>query len=225
MTEPAVVDPRWTPAAPEGGRRALSRDAIVAAALQVADTDGLDAVSMPRLARELGAAPMSLYRHVASKDVLVDLVLDAAIGPPPDLAGLAPRAGLERWGRANHAVFRRHPWALPLVSSRRRMGPSECAWGEAVLGLLVGAGCTLPQAAAMLLTLNSYVRGASIPVTDRMPSEADVERSGRAGELPHLMRLLPDPAAPPPHPGDDAATASFEDGLRLVLDGIVGHLP
>lgn len=177
-----------------------------------------------RLARELGAAPMSLYRNVASKDVLVDLVLDAAIGDPPDLSGLSPR-GLETWARANRAVFRRHPWALPLVSSPRRMGPSECAWGEAVLGLLVGVGCPLPEAADVLLTVNSYVRGASIPAVDRMPSADDVARSGRAGELPHLMRLLPDAGSPQAPPAEDLALAMFEGGLRLVLDGVVQHLP
>lgn len=212
------MDSRWAPAATS--RRPLSRDAIVAAALRIADDDGLHAVSMPRLARELGAAPMSLYRHVASKDVLVDLVLDAAIGDPPDLSGHSVRAGMLAWARANHAVFLRHPWTLPLVSTPRRMGPQESAWTEAALGLLVGAGSTLRDASVVLMTVNSYVRGASIPAVDRLPSPADVERSGR--DLPHLAQLLPgddDPAEDPDEP------SMFEKGLRLVLDGVVGDLP
>jgi AcrR family transcriptional regulator len=221
MATPSTADPRWAPPGTDTGRRALSRDVIVDAALRVADTDGLDAVSMPRLARELGAAPMSLYRHVASKDVLVDLVLDAAIGDAPNLSGLSPRAGLETWARANHAVFRRRPWTLPLVSSPRRMGPNECLWGETVLGLLVGAGCGLPEAAEVLLAVNSFVRGASIPATDRMPSVSEIAGSGRGDDLPQLMRLLSGAQQPP----EDAAATAFERGLQLVLDGVVHQLP
>ena len=81
---PLEPDLLWTGLAVEvAPRRPLSRARIVAAAVAIADAEGLDAVSMPRLARELGTAPMSLYRHVPHKDALVDLMLDAAIGPPP----------------------------------------------------------------------------------------------------------------------------------------------
>jgi AcrR family transcriptional regulator len=205
-----VEDHRWAPPAPPTGRRSLSRTAIVDTAVRLADVEGIDAVSMPRLARELGAAPMSLYRHIPHKDALVDLMLDGAIGAPPDLAGLAVRAGLESWARANRAVFETHPWTLPLVSGPRRMGPAECAWAEELLALVVDAGGDLDTALRTLHLVNSYVRGAATPVGDRAPAVADIERSGRA--FPLLSALL---GGAPTSPGD-----AFEFGLARILDGL-----
>ncbi|WP_285659374.1 TetR/AcrR family transcriptional regulator [Actinomycetospora sp. NBRC 106375] len=208
----AVPDPRWSPPAAPGARRPLTRDAIVDAAVALADAEGLESVSMPRLARTLGAAPMSLYRHVAHKDALVDLMLDAAIGPPP--AGAATggwRARLTAWGRAKRAVFADHPWTLPLVSGSRRMGPAECAWAEAALRAGVDAGLSVADALAVVHVVNSYVRGASAPLGDRAPRTADLLASGRAADFPLLLDLLE--AAP--DTGDP-----FDDGLARVLDGV-----
>ena len=200
-------------------RRPLSRARIVAAALAVADAEGLDAVSMPRLARELGTAPMSLYRHVAHKDALVDLMLDAAIGPPPVLPDGPWRDRLAAWARANLAVFRQHPWTLPLVTGPRPMGPQECAWGEGALRVIADSGIAPDDVGPVLMLVNGYVRGAAVPAADRAPDPAVIERSGRAAELPLIMALL---TAPPPGPG--AADAEFEFGLARVLDGVEAHV-
>jgi AcrR family transcriptional regulator len=215
----AVTDPRWAPAAPPTARRPLSRAAIVDAAVALADAEGIDAVSMPRLARALGAAPMSLYRHVPHKDALVDLMLDAAIGEPP--AGAATGTWRERlaaWGRANRGVFADHPWTLPLVSGSRRMGPAECAWAEAALRAVVDAGLSVPDALAVLHVVNSYVRGASAPLGDRAPRTADLHASGRAADFPLLLDLLE--TSPDEAPGEDP----FEAGLAHVLDGVAAHV-
>jgi AcrR family transcriptional regulator len=206
-----MEDPRWAPAPPPAGRTSLSRSVIVETAIRLADAEGIEAVSMPRLARELGAAPMSLYRHVPHKDALVDLMLDGAIGEPPTLADFSVRTGLETWAHANLAVFSAHPWTLPLVSGPRRMGPAECAWAEEVLRLLVDAGDPLDTALRVLHLVNSYVRGAATPVGDRAPAVADIERSGRT--LPLLTELLTRPRTSP----EDA----FGFGLARILDGVV----
>lgn len=210
----------WTgPDAEMAPRRPLSRTRIIAAAVAVADAEGLEAASMPRLARELGTAPMSLYRHVPHKDALVDLMLDAAIGPPPP--GVVEgtwRERLSMWARANLDVFRRHPWTLPLVTAARRMGPQECAWGESGLRVIADAGLAPEGRGRVLQLVNAYVRGAAVPVADRAPDPAAIERSGRAGELPLMLALL---AAPPPGPGGD--DADFEFGLARVLDGVEAH--
>jgi AcrR family transcriptional regulator len=214
---PLVSDLLWTePTATP--RRPLSRVRIVAAALAIADAEGLDAVSMPRLARELSTAPMSLYRHVPHKDALVDLMLDAAVGPPPVLNGVSWRERLADWARANLGVFRRHPWTLPLVTTARRMGPQECAWGETALRVIAEADIAPADRGWVLQLVNGYVRGAAVPVADRAPDPAAIERSGRAAELPLMLALL---AAPPPGPGDDEA--GFEFGLARVLDGVEAH--
>ncbi|MEJ2860172.1 TetR/AcrR family transcriptional regulator [Actinomycetospora flava] len=210
-------DPRWAPAAPPTSRRPLTRAAIVDAAVALADAEGIEAVSMPRLARTLGAAPMSLYRHVPHKDALVDLMLDAAIGDPPPSDG-PWRDALAAWARANRTVFVEHSWTLPLVSGSRRMGPAECAWAEAALQAGVDAGLPVPDALAVLHAVNSYVRGASAPLGDRAPRAEDLHGSGRAGEFPLLLGLLE--AAPEDAPPEDP----FEDGLTRVLDGVAAHV-
>jgi AcrR family transcriptional regulator len=216
---PGETDPLWAPEPPaRRDRRPLHRAAIVDAAVALADAEGLEAVSMPRLARTVGAAPMSLYRHVPHKEALLALMVDAAVGPPPDLAAGSVRGGIQRWARGNRAVFAAHPWTLPLVTGPLRMGPSECAWAEVFLALLdAAAGVPAERAIGLLHVVNAYVRGASTPIADRAPTAAAVRAAGRAGELPHLVGLLPpddearDAAAP-----DDAL---FELGLAAVVDG------
>ncbi len=221
---PGESDPLWAPAPPtRRERRPLSRDAIVAAAVALADAEGIEAVSMPRLARTVGAAPMSLYRHVPHKEALLALMVDAAVGPPPDLAAASAAEGMARWARANRAVFAAHPWTLSLVTGPVRMGPSECAWAEAFLALLDDAvGVRAREAMGLLNVVNAYVRGASAPVGDRAPTAAAVRASGRAGELPHLLDLLP------PDERSRAGGASddglFEVGLAAVVDGCVRAL-
>src|SRR5215469_8552661 len=103
----------------KGPRPALSLSRIVDAAVRVADAEGLDAVSMGRVAAELGTATMSLYRHVSAKEELLTLMVDAAWGPVSDgpaSDGPAPgegwRAGLARWAWALRAGARRHPWVV-----------------------------------------------------------------------------------------------------------------
>jgi AcrR family transcriptional regulator len=212
-----VSDLLWSEP-PATARKPLNRAAILATALAVADAEGLDAVSMPRLARELGTAPMSLYRHVANKEALVDLMLDAAVGPPPPLPDGSWRERLAAWARANLGVFRRHPWTLPLVTGPRPMGPQECAWGESALRVIADSGVPADAMGPVLMLVNGYVRGAAVPAADRAPDPAVIERSGRAGELTLMVALLT-----APHPGAGEAEAEFEFGLARVLDGIAVH--
>jgi hypothetical protein len=111
----------------KGPKPALSLPRIVDAAVRVADAEGLDAVSMGRVAAELGAAPMSLYRHVSAKEELLRLMVDAAWGDSPGLPapGEGWRAGLSRWAWALRAGAKRHPWvvriplnSLPIMPAR-----------------------------------------------------------------------------------------------------------
>lgn len=215
--EPLPEDPRWAPARPPR-RPALSRDAIVGSAVRLADAEGLAAVSMPRLARGLGAATMSLYRHVPHKEALVALMVDAALGTPPDLTGRALRDGLAAWAHALREVFAAHPWVLPRLGGDRRMGPGECAWAEAVLALVVARGGRVADAVGTLHLVHSYVRGAAAVAGDRLPSGPDLTGTGRDAGLPTLTRLLTDPDAA----GDAPAGPLFDTGLARVLDAAVG---
>src|SRR6266550_8792161 len=112
---PATVAAAWgvRERSQKGPKPALSLARIVDAGVRVADSEGLDAVSMGLVAASLDTAPMSLYRHVSSKDELVRLMVDAAWGdsPGPALAGEGWRTGLSRWAWGFRAALRRHPWA------------------------------------------------------------------------------------------------------------------
>ena len=108
--------------------------------MRVADTEGLDAVSMGRVAAELGTAPMSLYRHVSAKEELLTLMVDAAWGPAPDgpvpdgpVPGEGWRVGLARWAWALRAGARRHPWVVRIPISGLPIMPREVAWFEDAL--------------------------------------------------------------------------------------------
>ncbi|MBN9733621.1 MULTISPECIES: TetR/AcrR family transcriptional regulator [unclassified Pseudonocardia] len=210
-----TADLRWA-APPAPARPSLDRPTIVSTALAVADADGLAALSMPRLARELGTAPMSLYRHVPGKEALVDLVLDEALGAPPELAGRSLRAGCERWATALRDVLAEHPWAVPLMAGDRTAGPAECGWAEALLAHAVDRGRPLPEAVEVLHLVHGYVRGAAALAGDRLPTAHDLERSGRSDGLPVLARLLGGAAVR----GPGGVEPLFDSGLRRTLDAV-----
>src|SRR5580698_4774386 len=122
----------------KGPKPALSLSRIVAAAVRVADADGLDAVSMGRVAAELGAAAMSLYRHVSAKEELLTLMVDAAWGDSPDpLAdGEGWRSGLCRWAWAMRASIKRHPWAIRIPLDGLPIMPHAVTWFEHALACM-----------------------------------------------------------------------------------------
>ncbi|MEV4187163.1 TetR/AcrR family transcriptional regulator, partial [Streptosporangium canum] len=118
-------------------RRGLSLERIVRAAIELADAEGLAAVSMRRVAERLGFTTMSLYRHVPGKAELVDLMRDEVMGGEPD-AGADRRPGwraeLEAWARDGLALYRRHPWLAEPSGTRRVPGPNAVAGFERALG-------------------------------------------------------------------------------------------
>src|ERR1035437_8768181 len=116
----------------KGPKPALSLPRIVDAAVRVADAEGLDAVPMGRVAAELGAAPMSLYRHVSAKEELLTLMVDAAWGDAPDPLepGEGWRAGLSRWAWAMRANTKQHPWAVRIPLNSLPIMPHEVTWFE-----------------------------------------------------------------------------------------------
>ena len=109
--------------------RGLNVDRVVAAAIELADEDGLAAVSMARVAERLGFTTMSLYRHVASKEELVWRMLDIALGPAPEFATPDWRTGLERWAHEFRAVLLRHPWGIdiPITGALATVQPGVVA--------------------------------------------------------------------------------------------------
>src|SRR3954447_10985618 len=210
---------------------ALGAEAIVAAGIAVADAEGLAALSMRRVAAELDAAPMSLYRHVRDKDELLLRMMDAAISelalpdPPSDW-----REGLDIAARALWAGFRRHPWLPAALSlTRPQLLPGALAYSEWVLGVLTQAGWDPLTTFTTHLTVFTFVRGLAMNL--EMEAEAE-EASGltddqwMASQEQALEALVGD-GRHPHFAGvlrgmdfDMDLDALFEFGLQRLLMGI-----
>ncbi|MFD4828867.1 TetR/AcrR family transcriptional regulator [Streptomyces uncialis] len=235
---PASLEVAWglreRPA--KGPRPGLSLDRIVDTAVRIAAAEGLGAVSMGRVAKELGVSTMSLYRYVGARDELYVLMQEAAVGAPPEAppAGTEWRACLAWWARAQRAVFRRNLWLLRVPTSGPPVGPNSLAWMEAALAGLDGTGLREEEKLSVLMLVGGYVRNASLLVSDL---EAGMRASGvgpdeslrryatalgaltDAGRHPALTRLLASGVFEHGGHGDEA-DVDFDFGLDRVLDGI-----
>lgn len=200
----------------------LSRERIVAAAIDVADADGLGALSMARLAERLGSGTMSLYRHIANKDELVVFMLSNASGPPPTPAeGTDWRAALTDWACGLWDVYHRHSWILAASAGGPPADPGQLAWLDAGLATLSGTGMGERDKLAAVLAVLHFVRGAAA-----LAIEAPTE----GPDYPGLLRSVIDPSQFPAlasaldagafDDGDDSHVGEFRSGLDQLLDGI-----
>jgi AcrR family transcriptional regulator len=207
---------------PPVDRPPLSRERILAAAIEIADADGLDALSMRRLGTALGVEAMSLYHHVASKDALLDGIVDIVLG---DIELPAPggdwRDGVRTIASSSHAVLGRHPWAAGLMLSRTI--PSRFRYMEALLGNLRNGGLSPIQTDHAYHALDSYITGFTLWQVGLAIDE---------GSLPGLARAFLETLDPDRNPyliehihvhlaeRDPADEGSFAFGLDLLLDGL-----
>ncbi|MFI9011771.1 TetR/AcrR family transcriptional regulator [Actinosynnema sp. NPDC053489] len=206
-----------------GPQRGLTMERIVAAAVHVVETEGLAALSMRRVAVELGVGTASLYTYLPGKAELEALMVDAVggEGPMPDDLPGDWRAKVEGWARADHGMYRKHPWVLHLVSTVSAPGPSLLRWMDSALRVLEGTGLTEAERMAVVESVDAYVRGQARLSLDTPQETADEvrERDAVLGELvdfepyPALVAVLR--AGVSPYAGD-----KFEFGLRLLLDGV-----
>jgi len=154
----------------------LTRDRVVRAAIRVADAEGLAAVSMRRVAAELGVATMSLYRHVPGKDDLLLLMADMVYGetPVPDTAAVDWRDGLERYGQEMWAICRRHPWIAQVISFTRPMlAPNGMAHTDSAMRALDGLGLDLSTVLYAVLAVSGYVRGTAANLEFEVEAQRD----------------------------------------------------
>ncbi|WP_290866573.1 TetR/AcrR family transcriptional regulator C-terminal domain-containing protein [Hamadaea sp.] len=141
-----------------GPRPALTTEQIALKGIEIADAEGLAAVSMQRVAADLGYTKMSLYRYVPGKAELVALMADLAIGAPPSLPGDGWREQLSAWAQALLPGFARHPWAIEATTGPRIIGPNEVAWLEAALSALDGTGLAGWERMDVVVVLSGHVR-------------------------------------------------------------------
>ncbi|MDA2814781.1 TetR/AcrR family transcriptional regulator [Nocardiopsis sp. RSe5-2] len=215
---------------PRAGGPGLTRAAITAAAVALADEHGPDEVTMRRVAKAVGSGTMSLYRHVRTKEELLDLMADAVVGE----AGGAPlpgggwRGALEEMARRERAVYLRHPWAPRVLAGRPLIGPNALAATERWLEALDGHGVSARDALRVVGTVTSFVRGfAQTEIDEAAWRRPDAEGAGwSASALPYLRRVLDGGRSPrfaatagaaPRHPDRDE---DFAWQLGRVLDGL-----
>jgi AcrR family transcriptional regulator len=214
-----------------GPKPGLSTARIVRAAIEVADAEGLAALSMRRIATALGVGAMSLYRYVPGKAELIDLMVDEAYGE--DLAAAEAiegdwRARLEAFGRQERAFYLRHPWMLQIAQGRPMLGPNSMTSTDIVLRAVDEIGLDEHEMLAAVVLVSSFVAGITRTTIEAMQAadhtgisdeewwEIQGEYVGPAvvaGKLPMLTKV-----------GNAGAFNStfddFEFGLQRVLDGL-----
>ena len=210
---------------------------ITRAAIAVADAEGLGAVSMARVAQELGNATMALYRHVKSKDELLTLMGDAAMGNPPSLPDGDWREQLAFWAKAVLVAIRKRPWFLQIPISGPPTGPKSLAWFDRALGALRDTPLVAGEKVGIVMGLMTFVHGeARLSVTLAQGYESDPAAFGsRYGEA---LRAVVDPKEMPALAeivdsgvfdlddvaGAEDVEAEFDFGLHLFLEGVAAHI-
>jgi AcrR family transcriptional regulator len=210
---------------PRDHRRWLQRDAIVDAALVIADREGFESVSMRRVAAELGVGTMSLYHHIADKDELVYEMADA-IGAEMLIPGEVPqdwREALRQIALHTRDTFLRHPWLLEITAERPVATPNTLRHIEQTAAAVAGLDVDQRVAMAMVMAVDDYTLGFVLREQHarrwrRGGFPARLQALLSAGEFPLIARWLAEGRSLEPPP------ARFEDGLDWLLDGIAAAL-
>jgi AcrR family transcriptional regulator len=229
-----VPEPPWRPARHKRPTRApLTQQAIVDAALRVLEREGADGLSMRRVAEELGTGPASLYWHVASKDELINLLIDRVASeielPPPDPARWQEQA--KEWMLQARRVFQRYPGVAGLTLGRIPVGPTLVRWTEWGLALLRGAGVPDRIAAyagdllGLYLGATAFEEGMAMasPTGEDLPPEEVVRmirgyyESLPADQFPNVLATLDELFR-------GGLDERFELGLEVIIRGLASYI-
>jgi AcrR family transcriptional regulator len=224
--------------ATRGPAPSLTREEIAAAAVGLADAQGIEAVSMRSLAVELGVGATSLYRYVDRKDELIELMVDAVMGSDLEFEVSGNwRDDLRSFAHGLRAMTLRHPWMVVPSAGLRNFGPNTAELYEQVLGTIDGLGLEIDDMLVMVETLDAFVRGRAL---EELSEQEAVRRSGLdqeqwietqipyiesligSGRFPLLTRVVIDANAP--H-DPERLKNGFDLGLERVLDGLATMLP
>jgi AcrR family transcriptional regulator len=213
------------PTAAATSRAPLSPERVLRAAVALADSAGIESLTMRRLGQELGVEAMSLYKHVANKEALLDGMVDLVFAeielPDGDVDW---RTAMRARAVSTRTALVRHPWATPLMQSRTAPGPATLHHHDTVIGTLRRAGFSVELAAHAFSVLDGYIYGfalqqRSLPF-DTLEEAQEVGRQMFArmpeGAYPHLTELTVQHILRPGYDYGD----EFEYGLDLILDGL-----
>lgn len=218
--------------ATRGPKAALTPDEVVQVAMQIADEDGLAAVTMAAVAARVGFTTMAIYRYFPNKETLLDAIVDAGLGLPPRVQQLDGgwREQVAAWSRAKRAMLCARPWLAELPFVAAPHGPNWLSWLEALTVPLSSTGLRAPDIGEMISVVDGFTRGASDTAISLARSRArgvtDAEWAAAVGA--DLGRAIGDPRFPafaalvtaPSDGRPRAMDQSFEFGLARVLDGI-----
>ncbi len=221
--------PWWPEPRERPQREPLARDQIVATAIRVADTEGLGALSMRRLADELGSGATSIYRHVANKDELLDLAVDQILGEVPNTDD--PTIGWDErvatLARAVRETLQQHPGIALLLGSRVTRGPNALSLADRLLGILRSAGIGGVQLGlAYQIVFDWAVLFGFMGGRQMSPAGGDGQTPEQQQEiLAAMVAALPRDRYPNivsmfDHADELTADAQFEFGLRALIAGI-----
>ncbi|MET7771146.1 TetR/AcrR family transcriptional regulator [Nocardia sp. NPDC005366] len=207
-------------------RQALSVERIVDASVAIADSEGLDALSMRRVAAELSTGTTSLYRYVDSRDDLLDLMADAVHDDHAPLTG-DWRDDLDAYAHHERALWLRHTWLAPLLATRPLLGPNWLRGLEHALTAAAPLTSDIADAASAVGLIRDYVRGA---VMRELAEKQTQRRTGqtedqwRAAVAPYMRKVIESGAYPQVSRMTEAVDLSpaeqFSYGLRRILAGI-----
>ena len=213
----------------------LSRGRVLGAAVELADREGLDALTMRRLAQELGVEAMSLYHHVANKEAVLDGIAEVVVGEAQAAVDAAELpAADDGWQAAMRvriltarSVMLRHPWAPSVLETRSEMNPTIVAWFDQVLGVLVEGGFSFDLAHHAMHALGSRALGFTQELfvpddTDVGDEQALAMLEQMAEQFPYITGMMAEVV----HDDADSTLgwcddqAEFEFGLDVLLDGL-----
>ncbi len=203
-----------------GPKPSLTLDQIARAAIRLADAEGLQTVSMERVARKVKMTTMALYRYLPGKQALIEIMIENVATGAPDLKNAKGwRESLIVWMTACRSLYREHSWLLQATIGTRRMGPKELSWLDSALGILAQAGVPESQRHDIFLVLIGHVR--SNAEFECMNSRATALRWDRRvfardyrESLPALVHGIESGTFP------GRANQAFEVGLNCILRGI-----
>ncbi|MHC4375747.1 MAG: TetR/AcrR family transcriptional regulator [Planctomycetota bacterium] len=208
------------PARPSAGqpRPHLSRKRVLAAALVLADERGLEALSMRRLGQSLGVEAMSLYRHVANKDAILDALVETVFGEiPPSTTDEPWRTALDRRAHFTLKSLRRHPWAIALLNSRWSDSAAALGKREELAASLRRRGFSPGLAARSCALIDSYVYGYALQCLE-LPASA--RRARAESPAPEALRDLQGLRGDDDLRSEEGLAGNFDWGLELLLEGL-----
>jgi AcrR family transcriptional regulator len=223
----SAVNLTWAgkPAPARGPKPSLSTGHIARVAIRLADAEGLAALTMQRLAREVGLTTMALYRYFPGKADVVAMMIDSAADSPLHFGkpSLPWNARLTEWARRCLAIYQNHPWFLEATTTRQSlMGPNELSWMEAALAMLAESGLEPRERHRAFLAIIGHVRGHATFQQIRRSTGTGKEWARelaqvlqlQANRYPILLDTIRSGAF------SESVDRAFKFGLDCILDGI-----